>query len=389
MSTTTIRRVEGEEMLDAFYTLLGYAFRASPPLQSRENWLKLQKHCYDSTFLVLYESEQPVVTAAFHPMTQNVRGKIFNSAAVWAVSTLPQVRRKGYARQIMLELFNSMYADNYAFSALYPFRESFYERLGYVTFPQPRTAKFNPATLDPLLKLDFPGTVEMHLIADGMAEYRAYLHHRQQTLHGMGLFGKWSEDYMSEQNNRWVALAKSEGQVIGAMLYFIEEPRVKMSVVRFYYDNSLAKYLLLEWLARHTDQVETVELQLPPAENPETWLADTNIKIEKVDPPMGRVLNIQKMEGMQVGQGHFSAQITDPYCAWNEGAYQFESIDGHLRVTPTDHADCELSIQAISALAFGTHNPEDFVFRGWGNPAIIEIMRQMFPPLLPFAHERF
>jgi len=36
---------------------------------------------------------------------------------------------------------------------LYPFRESFYERLGYVTFPQPRTARFSPQALLPLLKV--------------------------------------------------------------------------------------------------------------------------------------------------------------------------------------------------------------------------------------------
>ncbi|MBI5932048.1 MAG: GNAT family N-acetyltransferase [Chloroflexi bacterium] len=391
MTNITIRRVEGDEMMEMFYLLLGYAFRASPPLQSRENWLPLQKNSYEATFLVLFEDDKPVVSAAYHPMTQNVRGHIYSTGGVWGVSTLPQARRQGYARQIMSALLNTMREADVAFSLLYPFRESFYERLGYTTFPQPRIAKFNPATLAPLLKYDFPGKVELYTLAEGIAEYRAYLQRRQAHIHGMGLFGQWSEAYLKEMNNRWVALAKVDGQMVGAMLYFIEKLGGPMPVIRFYYDHSVAKYLLLEWLARHADQVAEVELQLPPYEQPETWLADLHPKLEPFDPPMGRILNIQQIGGMQVGSGQFSAHIRDPFCNWNEGLYQFESVDGLLKVTPTDRADCELTIQAISALVFGTHTPADFALRGWGNPspATIATMHQLFPPILPYAHERF
>ena len=56
------------------------------------------------------------------------------------VSTHPKARRKGYIRQLMRFIYEQLKNQGYVLSCLYPFRESFYERLGYVTFPQTRQA---------------------------------------------------------------------------------------------------------------------------------------------------------------------------------------------------------------------------------------------------------
>lgn len=94
---------------------------------------------------------------------------------------------------------------------------------------------------------------------------------------------------------------------------------------------------------------------------------------------------------MPVEPGAFSVHISDPLCPWNEGTYLFESSEGTFQVSKHGEAECELSIQALSALLYGTHDPETFALRGWGNPtpALQQRMRQMFPPLLPDLHERF
>jgi hypothetical protein len=54
-------------------------------------------------------------------------------------------------------------------------------------------------------------------------------------------------------------------------------------------------------------------------------------------------------------------------------------------------ADCNLTIQALAALVYGTHDPEDFAIRGWGNPSpeVQAVMREMFPPMQPHLHEYF
>lgn len=150
---------------------------------------------------------------------------------------------------------------------------------------------------------------------------------------------------------------------------------------------------MLEWIACHADQAGTAELKLAPGELPETWLPDINPQPGSFGPPMGRVLDISRIGGLKAGPGKFSARIIDRQCPWNEGAYTFEAVDGLLQVSPlaSGQAECELAIQGLSALLFGTHRPDSFELRGWGNPgsATQETMARMFPPQLPYLHEVF
>ena len=106
---------------------------------------------------------------------------------------------------------------------------------------------------------------------------------------------------------------------------------------------------------------------------------------------MCRVLDVAKIGGMHVNPGSFSAQITDPLCPWNEGVWQFETMDGLLHVRPSQKPDCVLSIHGLAALAYGTHAPSDFAIRGWGDPPadVQAAMQTMFPPMQPHLHERF
>jgi predicted acetyltransferase len=103
------------------------------------------------------------------------------------------------------------------------------------------------------------------------------------------------------------------------------------------------------------------------------------------------VLDIEKIGGMNVGEGSFSAQIIDPLCPWNEGTWKFESNDGKLEVRNTSKAECQLTVQGLTALIAGAHDPQDFPLRGWGDPkpALQTRMRTMFPNANPFMHENF
>jgi hypothetical protein len=96
---------------------------------------------------------------------------------------------------------------------------------------------------------------------------------------------------------------------------------------------------------------------------------------------------------MHTGPGRFTARVVDPLCPWNEGIWRFETVDGLLQVSAAgaNAAGCDLSIQALAALVYGTHDPGDFAIQGWGNPSpdVQGAMRAMFSPMVPHLHERF
>jgi predicted acetyltransferase len=342
----------------------------------------------------VFENNMPVSVAVSTPMTQNMRGKLFPVSGVWGVSTLPSARRKGYCRRTMAAVLRADRERGMVFSNLYPFRESFYERLGYVAFPLTKIAKLTSASLSPLLKMETGGEIELKLIGDAYDTYREYLAEMRPQTHGMAFF-----DYVdrgrANRNLLWASLAKFDGKLEGLMLYNVQGTEVtKYNFVayRFYYRTSRARYLMLNWMARHVDQAEHIEIWLAADEYPELWLSDLQIKIEPaIRPAMNRVLDVEKLSGMDVGEGSFVVQVIDPLCPWNEGAWQFESSGGKLQVRKTSKAESQLKVQGLTALIAGAHDPQDFPLRDWGDPdaGLQSKMREMFPRLSPFMHENF
>jgi predicted acetyltransferase len=394
MNRISIRPLQGEEFLDVLYPLDMYAFRPSPPFQNKEEWASIVRERKGVTFHALFEDGVGVACAASTAMTQNVRGKLFPAGGVWDVVTAPAARRKGYSRQVLAHLLAAVKDAGAVFSNLYPFRESFYERQGYVTHPLPIIARLAPSSLAPLLKKDFGGKVELQLIGDAFDTYRDFLTQMRPNVHGMAFFDI-GDKFSAQRNRLWAAMAKVNGEIEGLMLYNLQGDEVgkfNFTAYRFYYTTSRGRYLLLDWIARHIDQADRTEIWLPPYEHPETWLADMQVKIEsQVRAPMSRVLNVAAIGGMETGPGSFSANIIDPLCPLNEGMWKFETLNGRLQVSPANEAACELTIQGLTALVFGTHDPQDFSLRGWGNPSgeIQATLRAMFPRLTPYLHENF
>jgi predicted acetyltransferase len=390
----TVRQISAEEMLEAMYPLTGYALHPSPPLPDREEWRERVTQRKGLTRFAAFEGEASVACAVSSAMTQNVRGAILGMGGIWGVATYPAARRKGHCRTLMTRLLDTMHRSGRPLSALYPFRESFYERLGYVTLPQNRKAIFAPSTLAPLLKADLGGEVELALIGEAHDTYREYVGQMQQRTHGMATFDY--VDQVSVQRNRsWLAQAKVDGETVGLMQYYLtgeRETEYTLRAGRFYYRTSRGKYLLLQWIAQHIDQANQVELWLPAFELPETWLSDMNVSIDRPPfTPMARVVDLAQIGGMQTGPGHVSVRVHDPHCPWNKGTWRLETANGRLQVRPGSQADCELSIQGVSALVYGAHDPGDFPVRGWGDPSpeMVATMRAMFPPKLAYLHEWF
>jgi len=390
----TIRQLQAEEMLEAVYALNSYSLHPSPPLQDKDEWMERVRARQGIICQAVFEDEIQVANVVSTPMTQNMRGQLYAASGVWGVATAPGARRKGYCREAMTSLLSVEREAGKVFSNLYPFRESFYERLGYVAFPLMKIARFPALSLSQFLNMDLEGEVRQQYIGEAYDAYREYLAEMRTHTHGMAFFD-FGDRASANRNLLWAALAECGGKTEGLMLYRLQGEEVTkytFSAIRFYYRTSQARCLLLNWIARHIDQAERVELWLPPFEYPETWLADAQMKVEtSIRPAMSRVMDVEKLGGMEVGEGQFTAQIIDPMCPWNEGVWSFEASDGKLQVSKGTRAGCKLTIHGLTALIAGVHDPQDIPLRGWGDPDpdLQSIQRKMFPRMIPYMHENF
>ena len=399
MPQAIVREVSGDEMLDAMYWIPSYSFRTSPPLadkaERRERLRSRGASTYVAAFVHGEEDGKAVACAGATAMTQQVRGARFAMAAIHNVATHPAARRRGHARRVLAQLLDIARRDGQAMSCLYPFNETFYERLGYVSFPQPRLAKLTPAALQPLAKKDAGGRVDLMLLSEGYDAFRAFMVRLQARTHGLALVDE-PERVDPERNDAWLALARVNNETVGIMLYDLRGDswgEFLMRAPRFYYLTSQGRALLLTWIARHAGQANRVELTLAPAEQPNTWLTDLGLAIESAPghTPMGRVLDVAAIGGMVAGEGRFTAHVSDALCPWNEGVWQFAASGGLLSVTRSHSPECTLSINGLSALIYGVNDPGDFALREWGDPppCTQDTMRAMFPPALPYLHEPF
>ncbi len=376
-----LRELGGEERILA-QAMGRYAF-ANSPADYETRYRERSEFRTEDLVLAIFEGDQIVSTATFIPMVQNIRGKVIPMSGVASVVTYPQARRRGYVRKLMTEGFRRMRDRGHVVSTLYPFRESFYERMGYCVFPQMKNANIDPAKIRKSLRVVPKGRVVRYSTETEMEIYRKfvkkYIRHRHSAVSFSDLrIGEMSKD------PRWIAVAyDEEGEEIGLMTYTISGFEGKMKVRHFYTMNSTAKYLLLDWMGRHTDQVKNVIFPVRPDQHVATWLCDLKAELTSwswVSSPMGRVVDIRGLSGIGVGFGEVCLKVEDEYCPWNEGVFTLRSVNGKLEIEEGGKAEACVSISGLSALVYGTHSPEDFVYLGYGdvNP-ILGTLHTLFP----------
>lgn len=394
--TLEIREVSGEEFLLTGRMVADYAFGASPRPRDLEEWRRRLPYLEQARNLVAFVDGQPQATLTSHPMTQNVRGTVVPMGGVGAVASMPSGRRRGIVRQLFERIFAQQRELGMAVSTLYPFRDSFYERMGYAGFPKPRFLTLKPETLAPLVRHEKPGACEQLELKEGFEAWRGFLERYQGQAHGFALKHLSNAVAERDANEEWVALARHDGEIVGAMTFKITGYTERLMASTFYALNSVGRYQLLDWVGRHTDQVKEAVIELRPDDYPETWFRDLEASvtcgIDHAWPaPMGRVVDVEALAGIGAGEGEIALEIHDALCPWNDGVFTLRSDDGTLAVTPGGTPAARITIQGLSALVFTGHDPADFPFRGWGEPDATtqDALRRLFPTAIPDLHEAF
>jgi predicted acetyltransferase len=395
MNKVEIKELRGEDV-DPILELAFYAFFPTPG--NIEQIMKRKPYMKEDTCLVLYENDKPVSGLICKPILQNVRGVLKDMCGISEVATHPEGRRKGYAKKLMKLSFEKMKELSQGFSTLYPFKESFYERLGYVSFPQIRTAIISAKSLIPLLDLKLDGTLERMDFDKGYEIYKNFLKEIRLEIHGMGVLHDAELERYKNEKKLWVVAAKEGSKTIGLMTYAITGFWKDAKVRDFYCKNSLAKYLFLQWFAIHADQIKNIHIPIRPEEFPETWVNDTfwgkygKIQSREWVPScMGRVVIVEELNDLNVGQGQITIKVTDEHCDWNNKSYKFEGKEGKLSIETSSDYECELTIQALSAIVYGCYNLDDFEFKGWAKltEENKEKISLLFPKAFPYLHADF
>ncbi|MFF0149797.1 enhanced intracellular survival protein Eis [Micromonospora sp. NPDC005203] len=395
----TIRRVAADERLTTSFPLAAYAFESSPLSASRtEEFRDYLPYNQGNRTLVAEEGGITLAAVSSIPMRQNLRGAVLPMAGVAGVATHPLARRQGHVRVLLHQLLDEVRDEGHSLSALYPFRPSFYARFGYVGLPKARRATFAPAHLGSLLRVDLPGEVGWERVAAGYPAWRAFTERCLRERHGFALFPDYRADGMRDRDEYWLLTARVDGEVTGAVTYRIDEHGGTLHGNELLVSDPLARVLLLQFFARHVDQVERVTVQVPPDELPELWLTDLDMHVEAriavpgSSAPMARLLSLDALSGLPAGPGRVRVELTGD--RWLAGTHLLDGTSGALELT-ADTAGrapaATLTAAGLSALAYGVLDPAELPLRDLGVVPVDAAaeLRSIFPRRVPYVFADF
>lgn len=392
--------VTESEELKKLSPLTQYAFFPSPDSFKRQD--TFFENYQDSFIIAVYDEakpDQPIGTATSIPMTQNVRGKIFPMSGVANIFTDPAYRRRHITTKMMKMMLNNDLKVGNHVSTLYPFKESFYAKFGYITLPQARIATLKLQKLSPLLTEKSPLKFEKIDYLKNWDKFYNFLVEYQHQTHGMGLKpSKSRKSNIEIQPSHLVFVYDENDKIISSLLYTTTGFEGEMRISSFLYLNSKGKYDLLRYLATHIDQFMTAKFPLAPYEYPENWLTDLKIQIANrqwIPAAMARIVNVMGLNNLSVGSGSCTIKVLDTICEWNTGVFTLTSNGGKLEIMKNDldiKLDCVITITGLTALVYGFYDLEDFIFKKWISDVsygCFDKLEALFPKILPFIYDRF
>jgi predicted N-acetyltransferase YhbS len=389
-----IRQISAAERTDTMFPLQTYAFFPSPWDETEREVYRSRMVYYETTVSMIAEEDgQALAGVGAFPMRQNVRGAIYDMAGIASVASHPAARRRGFIRALLERLLREMRDRGCAVTALYPFRPSFYGRFGYVGLPRRRTAELTPEGLGHLLRVDLPGTVERLPMADAFDTYDAMVLRLLELRHGLAVYDDVRKAEF-RHDKRWVAIARAGDEVVGVVSYRIQDFGGDLVGGDLLTTGPLGRALLLQFFARHVDQVARIVLTVGLDDAPELWGTDlpvfygSRVAFPSSPGPMARVLDLRAMSGMPVGEGAAAVHVVDDLIG---GTYRLAGDGGRLEVATAPDAASTLTAAGLSGLVYGVLDPIDVVARGLGtiDAAAVEPLRTLFPRALPYLMADF
>jgi hypothetical protein len=236
--------------------------------------------------------------------------------------------------------------------------------------------------------------VERLTAAEAHDEYDAFTRRLLSERHGFSVFDPL-RSAESRDDKVWVAVARVDGEVVGAVRYRIDRFGGDLVGEHLLTTGPLGRALLLQYFARHVDQISRVRVWVDTDAVPDLWGTDMAVTTEgrvaypSNAGPMARVLRVAALDGTPTADGAVTVEVVDD--ALIAGVYRLESDAGRLRVAADTAPRARLTVAGFSGLVYGVLDPVDVLTRGLGtvDGDAVEPLRALFPRRMPYVFSDF
>jgi predicted acetyltransferase len=350
---------------------------------------------------------------------QSVRGSLKTMGGIGGVWTYPEYRNRGCVKALMKSAFLEMRMQGICVSMLTPFKESFYEALGYAIANATNEINIPISSLVSYLKLPNVANLTCDRLAateakDILANF-LYENLRSQTLqphsHGLAITDFTYDQWWHLHRQKLCVVIKRDRQPVAIAIYTIDssgnlpmrDRQIEISSI-FWIDLE-SRDRLLQFFASHRDQIHSLKMPVPLGVNVHTWLSDTGrLDSSMTEPWMVRAIDIVgALHGLPIVCESFTFVLSDPYCNWNDGVFgirgDLHGDRGQLTVKRYGNSDIAnlaidfcTTIAGMSALIYGTQTISELLQKQWIteiNSETCERLEKCFTPCLIYNPFKF
>ncbi|MQA91800.1 MAG: GNAT family N-acetyltransferase [Gemmatimonas sp.] len=324
-------------------------------------------------------------------------------------------RRRGLAGDLVATGLREARATGDAVSALYPFRTSFYHRLGYGMSGEVRQYRVRPRDLP-----DNPARrhVEIADTPEARADIPSIYDRWVPAQTGQVVRGRRAWELVWQQDTRHAAIYRADpdratGYVVFRYLTDDRRGGRAIDVEEIVWLDPAARAALYGWLASLADQWDFILYRAHPEESFVEFLRELCYPAEGIPPwhswfptsnvlagPMFRILDVERAWGERRVDPEWSLtlalELHDPQIPENEGEWTLRLDEGrvHVRRGASGPADLRLAlpIDVLSRIFIGALAPSAAVMAGLadvvGTAPVLALDRALRLPL-PWTFDRF
>ena len=374
-------RYAREDEIDSIKEIWNYCFNDEDTFVDYYFNHKYKNH----NTIVACEDNDIVSSLQLNQYKINLDNKVYDTSYVVGVSTFPQVRGRGYMKNIMDFSLNELYKKGQLISILMPIDYRLYRKYGYEHCYDQLEYNIN---IDDLKNFNLNGRLYKATeknIDDLININNIFLEDvNGNTVRDKEYYINLFREVKSEGGHVYVY---KDGSYKGYIIYFLNGEN--MFVRELFYKDLDSLKSILKFIYNHNTQCKNVTISAPVndkikfvLENPKT----TDIKIKPF--MMGRVINVEEyLNGLQVEESiDISANIfiEDKFIKENNGVFNIEIKNKKVKAKKVrGNYSLSLSINSFTQLAFSYVDIKDIIVlnnidRNDKNKEVIQLLKVLF-----------
>ncbi|MFX0138252.1 MAG: enhanced intracellular survival protein Eis [Candidatus Hodarchaeota archaeon] len=355
----------------AFKKLVRYAF--SPIENGYEKLEEPKDDIPIDLFYGVFDNEKLMSGCLVIPYKIKLRGKTFKMGGISEVATKPEYRNLDAVKNMLQQIFQDLYKKGVPTSVLYPFKVSFYEKLGYYVAEEQVLHHFKITSIKTKKTKYFMKEVEdsfedIKKVYNKITNFYDYIaireeYHWKEILKKYYKFVCYNENkpvgyviiqFPKRDTEWWKELTNIEETI------YIREA--------FWLDN-IAKQTIFNFLWSHRDHRNYVAGAFSVNENIIDMLDNPRIlRRETYVNSLLRIVDVKKvLENLDYPINNFnlSIRIHDKQCPWNNGDFLLDLKNGEVGVKFVENkggmVDLEINIGHLAQLLVGFRTIKDLL----------------------------